>query len=373
MGRLGLKRKILGFIVLGIVALLFAPFVAVQVQEWTFRYRVGRLLADMRALQLHQAGIPEIQAVFMRWNHEDHPTCCWFETDLSLGPMPPGIADKEYLWLRLFRLYGGRAALVKAIAAVEGGKAYKSFQVELEIPPAPSPRPFVLSGAATTVQRFSINDDWRGFTLHPHYLVREGQARVSHPPTPDVLALFDANTDPKDVARLTKFDLSCITRLWPCRRPDQLMPEAAAQYAREEPQLARARKEHVCSPQIIGLMARDADYVGVVAVTRLGPGWGFGLLPTVRLIETFKAGGRWKTGQERGLYIFVDDDTKGAGIQVSLPADVHPDSHFILLAPTGQYEPHFVQVERCGIVPLNPENLQIVRQAIAESLPPTKP
>lgn len=381
MGRSGLKRRILGFLSLGVVSLLLTPLVAVQVQEWMFRYRAGRLLADMRALQLHQAGIPEIQAVFMRLNHEDRPRCCWFETFLRLGPPPPDLAAPESLWFRLFRMYGGRHAEVTAAAAVDDSRAWKSFyfEIELNILSVPNPRPDLpdnlLSAAAGSASRITIQHDWHGLTLHPHYVVDEVHVRRWHPRTPDISVEFDHQADPKDIARLAKFDLSCLTRLWPCRRADQLMPEAAAQYAREEPQLARARKEHICSPEIIGLMARDADYAGVVAVTRLGPvpGWGRRSMPTVRLMETFEAGGRWKNGQERGLYIFVDDDTKGMGIQASLPAEVYPDSHFILLAPAGQWDRNVLTVERCGIVPLNPENLQIVRHAIAENLPPTRP
>lgn len=374
MGQHGLKRKILGFLALAVFALLLAPFVAVQVQEWMFRYRAGRLLADMRALQLHQAGIPEIQAIFMRWNHEERPTCCWFETGLWLGPTPPDFADPESLWFRLFRMYGGRFARVTARAAVDDSRAWKSFYFEIELETSrvrgsPNEGHDVLSGVTGAAPRFSIQHHWHGLTLHPHYVV-EVHVRNWYAHTPDISVQFDQQADPKDIARLATFDLSCLTRLWPCRRAGDLMPAAAAQYAREEPQLARARKEHVCSTQIISLMARDAEYVGVVTVTGHNSR-GDAYVPVVRLDETFKPGSRWKIGQERGLFVFVDDDTTDWGH--NLPPEVQPGRQFILVTSTSQYEPRSETVERCGIVPLNAENLQLVRQAIAKNLTPARP
>jgi hypothetical protein len=379
MGRSGLKRKILGFFSLAIVALLLAPFVAVQVQEWIFRYRAGRLLADMCALQLHQAGVQETQMVFMRWNHKERPTCCWFETHLWLGDMGSDLSDFrdwKYAWQRLFIMYGGHYAHAKAGAAVDDRRAWKSFyfEIELETTSVHGPRSEgqdnLLSALAGTASRLSIHHVWHGLMLHPHYVVDE--ARVMHldPRTPDISVEFDHRADPKDIARLTKFDLSCLTALWPCRRPDQLMPEAAAQYAREEPQLAQARKEHVCSPQIITLMARGADYEGVVTVTGIDP-WGGASVPVVVLEKNFKPEGRWKAGQERRLFVFVDDDTTTWGH--NLPPGIQTGGQFILLAPFSRYEPRWAEVERCGIVPLNPGNLQLVRGATAENHPPTKP
>jgi hypothetical protein len=81
------------------------------------------------------------------------------------------------------------------------------------------------------------------------------------------------------------------------------MPEAAAQFAKEEPQLAQVRKDHVCGADIVGLMARDADYAGVVEMTGSGtehigdqddvP------VPTVRLIQDFKPATRVFVGAVR--------------------------------------------------------------------------
>ena len=46
------RKKILGFVGLAVLALLLAPFVAVQIQERIFRHRAEQLLADMRGLMI---------------------------------------------------------------------------------------------------------------------------------------------------------------------------------------------------------------------------------------------------------------------------------------------------------------------------------
>ena len=87
------------------------------------------------------------------------------------------------------------------------------------------------------------------------------------------------------------------------------MPEAVAQHAKEELQLAQARKNHVCGPIITALMARDALYAGVVEVMgsheELRLNEGQINIPNVRLIENFDKGGHWKIGENRDLEIMM--------------------------------------------------------------------
>ena len=71
----------------------------------------------------------------------------------------------------------------------------------------------------------------------------------------------------------------------------------------------------------------------------------------------------------RGLEIF---DANADCMATSLPPEVHRGNHFIVLAENGEGY-RAVSTERCGIVPLNPANLEIVRHAIAGNILPTKP
>jgi len=128
----------------------------------------------------------------------------------------------------------------------------------------------LMSGAAFSGMWFSVHDDWQGLTLHPNYVIVGVYPNTWYPPwATSTYVAFGPHAAAADIARLASFDLSCLTRLAPCRERSELMPEAAAPHAKEEFQLAKARKDHVCGPEIIGLMARDALYAGLVAVTAI--------------------------------------------------------------------------------------------------------
>jgi hypothetical protein len=374
------------FVLLG---MLLAPFVAVQIQQRIFRHRAERLLADLRALQLRQASLAEMQAEFTRWVPHGNPCSedgCSLEGDswrpsfiLTASPNPMDAAtDWHKVWLpALFRSFGGHVAHLSAWFGTPFGRRMVSFEVDVEASPGDGSSDYhaanVLSGSAMCGMWFSLHDDWQGLTLHPNYVIGGMDPDASYPPlATSVYVAFGPHAAPADVERLMSFDLSCLTRWRPCREPRDLMPEAAAQFAQEEPQLARARKEHVCGPDIVGLMARDALYAGVVEVTgknqEVWMSEGPVSVPTVRMLENFKPNNLWKTGEERGLEIY---DVNADRVVTHLPPEVHPGNRLIILAQPEKAHP--VRAERCGIVPLNLANWEFVQRAIPGSPTPAKP
>ena len=398
MRRLSRKHKMLTFLAIAVLGLILAPFVAVQIQERIFRHRAEQLLADMRALMTHKAKLTEIQAVFKRW-HPSEEHCesyqCWFRSDISYGPFTrfldyrsvPDIAalqglGQPKLWLIPFRMYGGRRAHVRARAYVERGVLYGiDYQIDLEVSALPedyssvkeTQQQYILSASAGYAWRFSIPADWHGLTLHPDYLIAEGAPPAGEVRSPDIFAEFGPGAGPGDVSRLANFDFSCLTRLVACRKPEDLMPEAAAQFAREEPELAQLRKEQVCSADMLALMARDAGRVAVVEVMEsrtehLG-GWGVVPVPVVRMIQDFEPASDWRIGQTHELVI-LDAGPQSPGPH--LPAEVRPGNRFILLAESGLHY-RWVETYHCGIVLLNPANLELVQKAIAGNPPPGNP
>jgi len=377
------KRKVLWFLALAVLALFLAPFVAVQIQERIFRHRAEQLLTDMRSLMLRKANLAEIQAVFRRWNPTGDPRgnpCrdqnCILEdfssrrfSWVSRGDPNSQKTDWWELWMSLYRIYGGRDDYVIARGTVErwGPSIWYAVGAESSWDPAEGTHDLV--GEAISGSRVSIQNAWQGLTLHANYVLGKVYHGGLHRPSV-MYAHFGQNADPADIARLTKFDLSCLTRWLACREPDDLMPEAAAQFAREEPHLAQARKDHICTPYIVALMASNAGYAGIVEVTGFRTvqpiGQGDGPIATVRGIENFNPVGEWKTGESRDLVIL---DTNTNRIVPSLPPEVHPGNRLIILADTE----YGTTTERCGIVPLNPANLELVQRTIAGDLPPPKP
>ena len=111
-----------------------------------------------------------------------------------------------------------------------------------------------------------MRNAWKGLTLHADYVIDKVNPGYDLP-TEVMYVHFGEHADPADITRMMTFELSCLTRLLPCRDPGDLMPGAAAQFAREQPRLAQARRDRICTPQILWLMARDAGYAGVVEVT----------------------------------------------------------------------------------------------------------
>lgn len=137
-------------------------------------------------------------------------------------------------------------------------------------------------------------------------------------------------------------------------------------------QLARSRNDHVCGPEIVGLMARDAVYAGLVAVTAIHTEQHFDEdnVPThtALMIHNFKPDSDWKNGEIQNLEI-VDANT---GRSVStLPAEVYTGNRLIILAQPEKH--HGITVDRCGAMPLTPANLEIVRHAIWEDVLPITP
>lgn len=378
------KHKVLAFLAIAVLGLLLAPFVAVQIQERIFRHRAEQLLADMRLLMTHRASWAEIQAVFKRWDPQGTPCSggfCSLEGDSSdlrlignsmMGPAE-SLSPKPWLWPFLYRIIGGRLVHIFATARAEASRL-PSIHVGLML--GTSRRQafpdYQLAGAVSSGTKFSVLDVWWGLTLHSNYIIADQWPRW-HPGKAIVQAMFGPAADPTDIDRLMNFNLSCLTRWVPCGRPEELMPTVSAQDTSEEPHLNSARMDHVCGPYIIALMARDAQYTGMVEISGVRitqPERNGGKhFMTVRMIRRLNAGNDWKTGESREVEIYDANTYLNA---TSFPPEVRTGNRFIILADSAFSGGDFY-IERCGAVPLSPANLELVQNAIAGNLPPAKP
>lgn len=93
------------------------------------------------------------------------------------------------------------------------------------------------------------------------------------------------------------------------------------------------------------------------------------IFPDLRIIHSFTPSSKWKIGDTGALAII---DLNFHHLGGKLPPEVHVNNRFIILAATERSHT-FLFADPCGIVPLNPANLELVRQAIAGNLPPAKP
>lgn len=380
MGLRGRPPKFLKVVALIALGILLAPWLWVQGEAWMFRYRTRRLLANIRSFQTHQMSVAEIQDAFYRAASNDL-TCGkssdWCEVDLNLPSLGaesnPAGDDREWpeKVRRVYRFYGGRLGYVRAIAHFWNGSAYFSYQLVLENPtPSVHSGSFddtFISGGVNSTSGFPIRSDWQGLNLHPGYVI--GATKMASVSNPNILVVFGPYAAPDDVTRLAVMDFSCVTRWTPCRAPEELMPEAAAQYKREHPEVERLRKEHACSPEMVRLMARDAQHAAVVEMTGTSM-WGDATQPIVQLVEDLTPKASWKLTKNAGLETY---DASNYLILKRLPMAMKRGQRFIVLADETGLGPRAVRAELCGIVPLTPENLAFVRSGIAERAGPASP
>ena len=100
MGPLNRRQKVLGFLVLPVLGLLLAPFVAVQIQERILRHRAGRLLADRRSVMMRKGSAEDMRAAFSRWGpfaSGCNGQNCWFHKNLDRVAQNLGSASSSFL------------------------------------------------------------------------------------------------------------------------------------------------------------------------------------------------------------------------------------------------------------------------------------
>ena len=382
MRRIGRWRRTLRCLALALLGLLVAPFVAVQIQEWAFRYRAERVLADVQSLMIRKAPARDVETMFRRWNPDRLTGCCAIDMVLGHG-VEEGVPDyEESSWAHfcrgLFILYGGRDASLHVRAAFKAGavtqmgyivRAYTSGPVVDNLGSIG-----MLNAEVSLSRDLPVENLWEGLSIHPKYFVGDRDlSGGGDTPFREAGADFAYDADPADIARLARIDLSCFTRLSQCRTIADFMPAVAAQYASEKPQFAGMRKEHACSPAVVEALSRDAQYAGVAEVTgiRADPEAKYGgYLEDLRMIQNLVPGGDWKEGKTKSVVILdVFGGEAGEKLGTSTAIGSRAGDRFIILIPQEWQNPRELNTDNCGLVPLTPTNLELVRNTVLSSFP----
>ena len=236
--------RVAGLAALGVVLLAFA---AVQAQQWMLRWRAERLMADMHQIRLYQSTWADAQRLMNRWGAWGHydGSCtaaeCRYEIDVSSAGWrswdrePRGIAA----WLVRhqaayvpYRLLGGRLAIIHVGFIVQDGAIWRTISwASIEVPPKlldSGDRGYSLIAGAKSRQALRRSESG-GWVLggedvpaeHPYYKVgRPGGCTFC------VMAdvTYSTHTPQAEIESLTSFDFSCLTRLFSCRLPEDLLP-----------------------------------------------------------------------------------------------------------------------------------------------------
>jgi len=271
----------------------------------------------------------------------------------------------DHLWLVRFQgLAHAHPALVVANISIRNGTAWgKGFAVVLKVwTSSPLPRSdseYLLDAEAQSVSRFASINFYRDLALHPDYLVGKPSACEG---CEALYVRFTPYVDPADLSRLMQFNLDCITRWRACRTQNDIMPVVWAQIEAED-QLPYKRRR--CSAEVIELTARDAENAAIIEIASAGkepsePR----LLLKANLMQSLKRATFWKVGSEQSFSISSESMARAQS------SAVRPHTKWIALFD--RILEH-VDVEPCGLIPLNDSNLKLVQQGVVQDYAAAEP
>lgn len=378
--------RVLWNAILGIAATLLLIVSVIQIDQYLFRWRVERLLADIRSLKLRATSHNEAQLILGHWKSAIHYGNGCNEIDCSLDIILDdpinyhlsgifanhvihviAVVDVGKMLFGEYLRLGGRAAGARGFIDIRNGTVlHTAFSAFVQVPQNNGHFPgheYTLIGGAYSVSHF-----WPGIPadlfLHPNYSI--GGPSGCKPACLMVWAKFTAYADPADVLRLMQFDLSCLTHwLHPCASEGDIMPAAWAQASVEKPQIETAGKEYrTCGPrtlQILGRDRRNAAVVDIVRSFRTSPNSSRELHWDTRanLVERLKGAISWDRGTEREFTISEYALPSG-----STESEFHSGSRFILFFD--RWTDESPRLEPCGAVPFSASNLASVRAGIEQ-------
>jgi hypothetical protein len=263
-------RKTFHLLLLALFVLLSVTLAASQIEQHIFRHRAELLLAEIQSLQLRKTPWLNVQQLFKPWAakmkfaDQCNESECSFEITLNefvfnfissnplfvrlddyirwrlkLSYMNGPLAGFEAVALRLYMALGGQPATVNAtVGMIDGIVSSKAFGLKTLIYPQVMRSFFALRGpdflwaSASTVSRINhvSGSPEAELTLHPNYVIGGPDGCVG---CVAGWVNFTPDTNPADVHRLMDFNLSCLTRVLPCRTQLDIMPKAWAQYLAE--------------------------------------------------------------------------------------------------------------------------------------------
>lgn len=367
----------------------------VQIEQGVLRWRAGRLLADIRAVQMGKSTWVDAQRLMYRWGEwgrwvgacnanqceyqitlQDslHALPKYFWTDSGMKEHSEG--HKYSLWqLRLYSILGGRVAQVYAYVRVKDGIVWrKSYSVY-------TPRHFFtdgladfLIGDAEGTTRFTPRHDWPLLVKHPEYSIeaagpcdgcRDGACTICEM----IQMHFTPFVDPGVVNDLFDINLNCISSWHECREPREIAPAAWRLYTREREEQERTNgpgNSHDwkrCDTPI-EMLGRDYRFALLAEVASIKESPDSDLTRYVvylRGIKSLKNRVEFKAGILREPLVGWSDTVLPGGVHMS---EIRPGSRFILLfdEPLGERDDVPRGGEFCTYVPDTDANRAAIRR-----------
>ena len=349
---MSLKRKILRAIawvigsLLGILLMLDA---AIHFDQYLLRRKAERLLADIQSLELRKSTYADAQRVMDRWkdNVYEDGQCQKDLCDARIYLRDFAWKHREFLanhksLVILYRMLGGRPALVSASLAVRNAVVWqKEIETEIEFPNRRDENGnmiyFTLIGQVGSGRVV-------GPALHPEYQRgRPGGCTYCV----EGWVTFTPYADPGDVERLMQINLSCLTRWHPCKTREDILPTGWQEvHADNSAPLAEPTE---CGPGMIRVLSREVQRVAIEKIIKIEKS-GDGSEISIQVEQDLKPGDFSQFLQESQLW-------------VASPMQVQPGDRYVVFNDSlGGSSIN----EECSLVPMNAENMDVVKQGIAE-------
>jgi hypothetical protein len=357
----GRPLKLLVRVLGGFLLVLIVFFSIVQTGQWIARWRAERLLSDIRSLRLQRSTWSDAQRIINRWGRWGRykGTCdasiCEYDisitdwvTDvaLELNRFPRLVRFAEPTLSRLMPLFGARLPQVFSRVSVHDGKVVGiDFSVATEVPNIDG----VLMSSSASTARPEYYVEWPERNPHPEYSVvmRYGTIHA-------FFTEFNADAKDEDLAWLMEFNLSCMTRLSPCKEDSDLRPSAFAHYLAESKNRHLFRERSARCDFPLQQLVEAAENIALVRATFTSGSDPEKPTLAGELIESLKGTSSWQVGGIRDVFS-VDGGRYGD----------HRTPVQIVLFPDDENR---VYAHVCGIIPATAENLKIVRLALANAV-----
>ena len=389
--RWGRVLKIAGGVVLALVA---GSAVFVQVQQHILRWRAERLLADIREIQMGKSTWADAQRLMTRWGawgaYEGFCTAerCEYRIVLqdvfsarpitfwSTGHTNPA-PRVCCLWFRKpYRALGGRFAIVFAAIEVKDGIVWtKAYDVETGLGPrqvaGDEEYDVVLVAAADGLTRFWENGPWFSMGHSEDRIDRHPEYRAEIAPICSGCRAIDANftpfADPSIVQQLLDFNLDCITSLFECKTPAEILPGAACLVEQDKTAPPRSSGSQDKCGLPFEVVGRDYKFAAIAEVV------------STRTVQKPDGSYRWfrfrpivslknhavpqvpTIGKDEAVEP-LEANLAGGG----LVADLKPGTRFILLFenPFDEHEAVSIGADECGFVSYSEQNLAAIKRGI---------
>ncbi|WP_162601505.1 hypothetical protein [Occallatibacter savannae] len=211
----------------------------IGVQQHALRARAEHLLADVRGFQLHGGTVADAQRIADNWERFANVER---KCDAQTCQIDIGVHDQIWVPQNAFRriavwsywAVGWHETTARATIEARNGTVDRTeFILMLDVPPYVSQVDrggYGLFGRAVQQEEFGPYQFWPQRKLHPTYFIGkpggcEGCIKL--------MTFSLPTTPPAKIEELTNFDLSCITRWFPCTTEADILPSAWKQYQAE--------------------------------------------------------------------------------------------------------------------------------------------